>query len=234
VSAGTLAGLLAGEGLQADDKHSAGPRAARGVEGEAPTVATPATSAPELPFDVVQMLRQGIRVRPAEFARMVGVSRATVTGWKKAGYISVGPDGRLNPHAAARQLSERADPARLRAPLLRQVMESTGSAQARAERLAGELAKARAELAEANALAEQRVQAAAWRERDAAAVAQARFLDALVEQFREAINAAEGGHLSRWLEELSAVEFFGLDLEEYRADCADEDTASGSSGGAPE
>lgn len=173
--------------------------------------------------DVLQMLRQGIRVRPAEFARMVGVSRSAVSEWKKSGLIEVGPDGKLNPAVAARQLQERADPARLRAPLLRQMMESTREAQARAAKLAAEVARLRAELAEQVAFAERREEAAKWREREAASVAMARLTDALVTRFAEAAEAHKAGRLMRWFDELSAVEFYGLDLEQFRADFPEED-----------
>jgi len=98
----------------------------------------------QLPFDVLEMLRAGIRVNQAEFGRMVGVSRNAVNKWVKDGLITLGPDRKVNPRDAARQLMERADPARLRAPLLRQVMETTSDAQARAERLAREVISLRA------------------------------------------------------------------------------------------
>ncbi|MGE0208541.1 MAG: hypothetical protein AB7S42_05305 [Lysobacteraceae bacterium] len=98
----------------------------------------------ELPFDVVQTLKAGIRVNQAEFARMVGVSKNAVNKWVQSGLITLGPDGKVNPQEAARQLMDRADPARLRAPLLRKVLETTSDAQARAEKLAREVTSLRA------------------------------------------------------------------------------------------
>ncbi len=223
MSGGMLGGLLFVEGLApspatdpngGNDERAASP---------SPPAAQPAPVAAELPFDVAAMLRQGIRVSQAEFARMVGVSRAAVTEWKKAGLIDVGPDGKLNPAKAARQLSERADPARLRAPLLRQAMESTSAAQARAKKLGEMVATLRAELAAAQDSAARRETAAEWRERDAAAVALARFQDAIDARFPEAIDSSRAGRLPRWLDELAAVEFYGMDLAEYRADSPLED-----------
>lgn len=114
------------------------------------------TQSQALPFDVQQMLKQGIRVSQAEFGRMVGVSRNCVTGWKKRGLIRVGPDGKLNPTAACKELVSNADPGRLRAPLLRQVMESTTNAQARAEKLGKEVASLREKVAELEAMAKAR------------------------------------------------------------------------------
>lgn len=102
----------------------------------------------ELPFDVVEMLKAGIRVNQAKFATMVGVSKNAVNKWVQSGLITLGPDGKVNPQEAARQLIERSDPARLRAPLLRRVLETTTDAQARAERLAREVTLLRAAIAE--------------------------------------------------------------------------------------
>lgn len=42
------------------------------------------------------------RVTQAEFARLAGVNRSTVTRWLKAGRIQAAADGRIDPEAAAR------------------------------------------------------------------------------------------------------------------------------------
>lgn len=60
-----------------------------------------------------------IRVLPAELARMFDVSKQTVSQWIKQGKVTLGPDGRLDPQIAARQVMENSDPARLRARVLR-------------------------------------------------------------------------------------------------------------------
>lgn len=61
----------------------------------------------------------GLRVRKADLARMLGVTRTTVTRWHQAGIIQVSPDGLLDPRRAARQVLDHIDPARLRAKVLR-------------------------------------------------------------------------------------------------------------------
>lgn len=228
MSRGTLAGLLFGDAPPPESaaaERGGGAGSERAPRDPSPPAAS--STAPELPFDVLHMLRQGIRVKPAEFARMVGVSRSAVTEWKKSGLIDVGPDGKVNPVVAARQLQERADPARLRAPLLRQVMESTSDAQARAAKLAAKVGALRAELAEERALADRREQAAAYREQEAAAVALLRLSEALVSRFAEAIEAHAAGRLARWFDALLAVEFYGLDLAQYRADFPEDEADEG-------
>jgi hypothetical protein len=229
MSRGTLAGLLFGDALPPETAAAERGSGAGGVLQARPAASPPVADAPapELPFDVLHMLRQGIRVKPAEFARMVGVSRSAVTEWKKSGLIDVGPDGKVNPVVAARQLQERADPARLRAPLLRQVMESTADAQARAAKLAAKVGALRADLAEEKALADRREQAAKYREQEAAAVALLRLSEALVARFAEAIEAHAAGRLARWFDELTAVEFYGLDLAQYRADFPEDEADEG-------
>lgn len=61
----------------------------------------------------------GLRVRQSDFARMVGVSRTSVTRWRQDGVIKVGPDGLLDPRQAARDVLNHIPPERLRAKVLR-------------------------------------------------------------------------------------------------------------------
>lgn len=72
-----------------------------------------------------------IRVRPADFARMVEVSKQTVSQWIKKGIINIGVDGRLNPKEAARQVVQNTDPGRLRARLLKPLVNDTGALRRR-------------------------------------------------------------------------------------------------------
>ena len=68
-----------------------------------------------------------IRIRPAAFARMVNVSRQTVSQWIKRGVITLGPDGRLEPKEAASQVIRNTDPARLRAKVLKPLVDDVGA-----------------------------------------------------------------------------------------------------------
>ena len=75
----------------------------------------PVSTSVPLPFDPVD-LAQGVRVNQADFSRMCGVSRQTVSQWVKLGKIkAVYPDGSLDPFQAARDVIRNTDPARLRA-----------------------------------------------------------------------------------------------------------------------
>lgn len=71
-----------------------------------------------LPFDQ-ETLAQGIRVRPAQFARMCDVSKQAVSQWIAQGKITLFPDGTLDPARAAREVMNNSDPTRLRAKLFR-------------------------------------------------------------------------------------------------------------------
>jgi DNA-binding transcriptional MerR regulator len=79
-----------------------------------------------------------IRVRPADLARMLGVSRQSVSRWQKRGLISVGPDGRLDPQEATRQLLRQVDPTKLRARLLRPLAEELEGVRRELELVRGE------------------------------------------------------------------------------------------------
>lgn len=88
-----------------------------------------------------------LRVRPAEFARMVGVSRQSVSEWIRDGKVRLGADGRLDPQVAAREVVARSDPARLRARVLRAAVEDSGTLRRRIADLEAALAAARARVA---------------------------------------------------------------------------------------
>lgn len=94
-----------------------------------------------LPFDPKDML--AIRVRPASFATMCGVSRQSVSQWVKKGWITLGPDGLVDPVAATRQLLSRTDPSRIRARIFREALEPLGALRARIQSLEAEVARAK-------------------------------------------------------------------------------------------
>lgn len=68
-----------------------------------------------------------IRVRPAQFARMVGVSKQTVSCWIRDGKVTLGPDGRLNPAKACDEVLRHSDPSRLRAKVLRPLVDDVAT-----------------------------------------------------------------------------------------------------------
>ena len=119
-----------------------------------PDDVTPPTKSPapppdggplSLPFDPAS-LAQGIRVRPAQFARMCNVTRQTVSRWVKNGLVQLYPDGTLDPAASSRRVIEQTDPARLRARIFRDALKGRDELQAEARSLAGELAAAKKEI----------------------------------------------------------------------------------------
>lgn len=85
---------------------------------ENPAASTSATG--QLPFlaDAPELLR--VRVLPAEFARLLGVSKQAVSRWIAKGHVTVNAvDGRLDVTEATRQVLRNTDPGRLRARVLR-------------------------------------------------------------------------------------------------------------------
>lgn len=91
-----------------------------------------------LPFDPRDLV--ALRVRPAEFARMVGVTKQTVSVWIRDGKVTLGPDGKLDPAKAARDVIKHTDPARLRARVFKQAMAGRDELVARIRELEGTLA----------------------------------------------------------------------------------------------
>ena len=89
-----------------------------------------------LPFDPADLV--AVRVRPAQFARMAGVSKQAVSQWIKEGKVTIGPDGLLDPVVASRQVFERTDPGRLRARVFRDAMAPYGELQKRVRELEAE------------------------------------------------------------------------------------------------
>jgi hypothetical protein len=70
----------------------------------------------------------GIRVRPADLARLLGVSKQAVSKWVSDGRIVLGLDGRVDPRLAINRLLSTGDPSRLRskflAPIIAEVTAS--------------------------------------------------------------------------------------------------------------
>lgn len=76
--------------------------------------------------DAAELLR--VRVKPAEFARLLGVSRQTVSQWVKKDVITINPlDGRLDVTAAVQQVLRNSDPGKMRARVLRAAVDDVQS-----------------------------------------------------------------------------------------------------------
>ena len=92
-----------------------------------------------LPFDI-ESLTQGIRIRPADFARICGVSKQAVSNWIKIGKITLFPDGTLDPRKAAQQVINNTAPGRLRARIFKLSFDEAAQNRAKIKSLQGLLA----------------------------------------------------------------------------------------------
>lgn len=110
--------------------------------GDALLDARPAT----LPFDPKDLL--AMRVSRARYAEMCGVSRQSVSDWVAKSWITLGPDGLLDPVVATRQLLRNADPQRLRARIFREALATHRELHARIQSLETKVAEANAATAD--------------------------------------------------------------------------------------
>lgn len=110
-------------------------------DGRAAGVPEASTSAP-LPFDP-STLAQGVRVSQADFARLAGVSRQTVSQWVRKGKIqTVYPDGSLDPARAARDVIRNTKPSQLRAKVFKVATEDAQALRIRLAQLERKYAEA--------------------------------------------------------------------------------------------
>lgn len=91
-----------------------------------------------LPFDPAELT--AIRIRPVDFAKLCGVTRQAVSKWIKNGTITLGPDGRLDPAAAYRQLLSNTNPVKLRARIVRDAVEPVAPLHDRIAELEAQIA----------------------------------------------------------------------------------------------
>jgi len=93
-----------------------------------------------------------IRVRPAQAARLFGVSRQSMSQWIKKGWLTINPiDGRLDLQHATDQILKHADLGRIRAPFLKSIVSDMNrlvDQAGKAIELEGDLRAARARIAE--------------------------------------------------------------------------------------
>lgn len=99
----------------------------------------PAGEQPPLPFAEAELESNGPRLRPAELARLMGVSRQSVSEWIKLKKIRVGADGRVDPRQAVADMLKSNDPARLRARVLAPFAKEIAALRAQVARLTHEL-----------------------------------------------------------------------------------------------
>lgn len=122
---------------RADEVTRRGTRAASSLADARPSL---------LPFDPKDMM--GMRVTPAVFAGMCGVTKQSVSRWIKKGWVTLGVDGRLDPVAATRQYLSHADPKRVRARVFRDALATQAELCARIQSLEAEVVAERAAKAE--------------------------------------------------------------------------------------
>ena len=110
--------------------------------------ACPARRSTSLPFDLADMI--AVRLLPAQFARVVGVSKQSVSKWIHAGKVTLGPDGRLDPAKALQEVLKNTAPTRLRARMFRQAMEGADAMRVEIRALQRKCALLESELEESN------------------------------------------------------------------------------------
>lgn len=110
---------------------------------------------PELEFLANHKSLLAVRVRPAEFARILGVSKQTVSAWIRDGKVTINTlDGLLDVRRAIQDVLRNTSPGRLRSRVLRQAVtdalelrQNLASAEDRAAAAEAELAEARSIIA---------------------------------------------------------------------------------------
>jgi hypothetical protein len=100
-----------------------------------------------------------LRVRPAELARILGVTRQAVAKAIRAGRIRVDADGRVDPHRATREWIANTHPGSMRARVLRDAAIAERSAMEQARYWQAEAEAARQSLAESEASERERARA---------------------------------------------------------------------------
>jgi transcriptional regulator with XRE-family HTH domain len=184
------------------------------------------TPQPELGFLANHKALLAIRVRPAEFARLLGVSKQTVSTWIRDGKVTINTlDGLLDVRRAIQDVLRNTSPGRLRSRVLRQAV--TDALELR-ENLAR--AEDRAEIAEAALRAAQGEIAhlARW---NADGDAHAETFRALLIERAETLRATPTEAWEQTLSDLSDAAWDVVDPEDA-ADALDAARSSRNQGGA--
>lgn len=109
-----------------------------------------AAAHPELGFLFDRKELLAIRVRPAEFARLLGVSKQTVSVWIRDGKVTVNAlDGLLDVRRAIQDVLRNTDPGRLRSRVLRQAVTDVQELRANLARAEDHVEKVQSALLEA-------------------------------------------------------------------------------------
>ncbi|MDP1682208.1 MAG: hypothetical protein Q8L39_10605 [Burkholderiales bacterium] len=170
---------------------------------------TDTTPQPELGFLLNHKELLAVRVRPSEFARILGISKQTVSTWIKQGKVTINAmDGRLDVHRAIQDVLRNTSPGRLRSRVLRQAV--TDALELR-ENLAR--AEDRAEAAEA-ALHEAQMEIAHLERWNADGDAHAETFRALLIERADELRAAPPEAWEKTLSELSDAAWDVVDPEE--------------------
>lgn len=97
----------------------------------------------EKPLSLLPQPDMGIRIKPAHLARMLDVSRQTVHSWVKEGKLTLDSSGLVNPTSAVREVLAKSDPSRIRARVLKPLVNDVETLRRQLEQ-----ERARADLAE--------------------------------------------------------------------------------------
>ncbi len=90
-----------------------------------------------------ELEKLGVRVTRAEFSRLIGVSRQSVTDWVKNGRIVVGADGRFNPREAVTSYLRTGDITKIRSFVLAPMVKEIKELRERNAKLSSDLANAK-------------------------------------------------------------------------------------------
>lgn len=83
----------------------------------------------------MELRQSAVRVSQAEFARLMQVSKTSVTNWVKLGKITLHADGTLDAKQAAASIIEKSTPSKLRAKVFKQITNDAATLQNEIDRL---------------------------------------------------------------------------------------------------
>jgi hypothetical protein len=156
---------------------------------------------------------EDLRLRPAQFARLVGVSRQGIHDHIQRGNVTVDSDGRLPLARALRQLDDNVDPARRRprGPLALAAQREIGVLRAEIERLAKEVDASRVQLAAHRAGVEAAVQATTNSMEDAYAIKIGSLCAEIVANFDALVVSHQQGVLDDALDSIVGEVIYGVE-----------------------